>query len=144
VPPIYQPEVAADDIVFASTARMREVWVGASSFKAILANKIAPWLLDRYLARFGYHSQISAEPASKDAPDNLFKPIEGDFGAHGRFDAQAIPIRGPAIACRARLVLDRRRDNWASLSSPDRLEEQKGFSPTVPQHTAFSIAAVNV
>ncbi len=91
VPPIYQPEAAADAIVFASTARMREVWVGSSSFKAILANKIAPGFLDRYLARFGYKSQMSSEPAQKDAPDNLFKPIEGDFGAHGRFDAQALP-----------------------------------------------------
>ena len=54
VPPIYQPEVAADAIVFASSARLREVWVGSSTFKAILANKMAPWLLDRYLANFGY------------------------------------------------------------------------------------------
>jgi short-subunit dehydrogenase len=90
VPPIYQPEVAADAIVFASTARMREVWVGASSFKAILASKVAPWFLDRYLARYGYESQMSQEPAQKDAPDNLFKPIEGDFGAHGRFDREAL------------------------------------------------------
>ena len=42
VPPIYQPEVAADAIVFASSARLREVWVGGSTFKAILANKMAP------------------------------------------------------------------------------------------------------
>ncbi len=100
VPPIYQPEVAADAIVFASTARLREVWVGGSSFKAILANKIAPWFLDRYLARFGYESQMSPEPAQKDAPDNLFKPIEGDFGAHGRFDAQAlqsVDLRSPVL-----------------------------------------------
>lgn len=98
VPPIYQPEVAADFIVFASTARMREVWVGGSTFKAILANKIAPWFLDRYLARYGYKSQMSSEPALRDAPDNLFKPIEGDFGAHGRFDREALSstdIRSP-------------------------------------------------
>jgi short-subunit dehydrogenase len=100
VPPIFQPEVAADAIVFASTARMREVCVGASAFKAILVKKIGPWLLDRYLARFGYQSQMSAEPASKDSPDNLFKPVEGDFGAHGRFDAQALPsvdVRSPVL-----------------------------------------------
>ena len=98
VPPIFQPEVAADAIVFASTARMREVWVGGSTFKAILANKIAPWFLDRYLARYGYESQMSSEPALKDAPDNLFKPLEGDFGAHGRFDREALAstdIRSP-------------------------------------------------
>ncbi len=101
VPPIYEPEVAADAIVFASTARMREVWVGASTFKAILANKIAPWFLDRYLARYGYASQMSSEPASKDAPDNLFTPIEGDFGAHGRFDREALPstdARSPVLS----------------------------------------------
>jgi len=59
-----------------------------------------PSCFDRYLARFGYQSQMSAEPASKDAPDNLFKPIEGDFGAHGRFDAQALPsvdVRSPVL-----------------------------------------------
>ncbi len=100
VPPIYQPEVAADAIVFASTARRREVWVGASTFKAILASRIAPWLLDRYLARFGYNSQLSSEPALKDAPDNLFRPIEGDYGAHGRFDSQALSstdVRSPVL-----------------------------------------------
>ncbi len=100
VPPIYQPEVAADAIVFASAARRREVWVGASTFKAILASRIAPWLLDRYLARFGYSSQLSSEPALKDAPDNLFKPIEGDYGAHGRFDALALAstyVRSPVL-----------------------------------------------
>ncbi len=91
VPPIFQPEVAADAIVYASEARRREVWVGSSSFKAILGNKIAPAFLDRYLARFGYKAQFSSERAQKDAPDNLFKPIEGDFGAHGRFDHEARP-----------------------------------------------------
>ena len=94
VPPIYQPEVAADAIVFASSARLREVWVGGSTFKAILANKMAPWLLDRYLANFGYDLQMSSEPALKDTPDNLFKPLEGDFGAHGRFDCEALATTG--------------------------------------------------
>jgi short-subunit dehydrogenase len=100
VPPIYQPEVAARAIVFAATARRREVWVGASTFRAILANKLAPWLLDRYLARSGYSAQLSSEPAQKDAPDNLFKPVEGDFGAHGRFDGEALGstvMRSPVL-----------------------------------------------
>ena len=53
VPPIFQPEVAADAIVFAAHSRRREVWVGWSSVQAIVANKIAPGLLDRYLAKQG-------------------------------------------------------------------------------------------
>ena len=100
MPPIFQPEIAADAIVYAAGARRREVWVGGSSFKAILGNKIAPGLLDRYLARFGYTAQYSDEPARKDAPDNLFKPIEGDFGAHGRFDSEArakVDIETPVL-----------------------------------------------
>ena len=101
VPPIYQPEVAARAIVFAATARRREVWVGASTFKAILANKLVPRLLDRYLARSGYTSQLSSEPARNNAPDNLFRPIEGDFGAHGRFDGEALAytdLRTPVLS----------------------------------------------
>jgi short-subunit dehydrogenase len=122
VPPIYQPEVAARAIYFAAHARRREVWVGASTFKAILANKLAPWPLDRYLASAGYTAQLSSEPADKNAPDNLFKPVEGDFGAHGRFDSEALSstamrtpifptlaLLGGGLMALAYLVLPRRR-----------------------------------
>ena len=91
VPPIFQPEVAAEAIVFAAYARRREVWVGGSTIKAILGNKIAPGLLDRFLARRGYSGQLSAEPMDPTAPDNLFEPVPGDHGAHGRFDTRATP-----------------------------------------------------
>jgi NAD(P)-dependent dehydrogenase (short-subunit alcohol dehydrogenase family) len=91
VPPIFQPEVAAEAIVFAAYARRREVWVGGTTINAILGNKIAPGLLDRYLARQGYSGQLSAEPADPAAPDNLFEPVLGDHGAHGRFDTRATP-----------------------------------------------------
>jgi hypothetical protein len=65
-----------------------------STVKAILANRIAPGLLDRYLARAGYSGQLSGEPRGPDAPANLFEPVQGNWGAHGRFDAQA---RGRSI-----------------------------------------------
>jgi short-subunit dehydrogenase len=91
VPPIFQPEVAAEAIVFAAYARRREVWVGAPTWKAIIGNRIAPALLDRYLARQGYTGQLTSEPADPDAPGNLFEPLPGDHGAHGRFDDSARP-----------------------------------------------------
>ena len=90
VPPIFQPEVAAEAIVYAAHARRREIYVGGSTVKAILANKVAPGLLDRYLAR-DYAGQLSDEPAPDDRPDNLFTALPGDHGAHGRFDAIATP-----------------------------------------------------
>ena len=89
VAPIYQPEVAARAILFAATHRRREVWLGFSTVKAILANRIAPALIDRYLAKAGYSGQLTREPLSADAPANLFEPVPGDYGAHGRFDAKA-------------------------------------------------------
>lgn len=89
VPPIFQPEVAAEAILFAAEARRREVWVGWSAIRAILANKVAPGLLDRFLAHQGYTGQLTDEPVSPQHRDNLFEPVPGDHGAHGRFDDRA-------------------------------------------------------
>jgi len=89
VPPIYQPEVAAEAIVWAAERAPREVNVGWSTFEAITGNKLAPGLLDRYLARTGYDGQQTDEPASGGRVDNLWEPIPGDRGAHGRFDDEA-------------------------------------------------------
>lgn len=89
VPPIFQPEIAADAIMHAAHSRRREVWVGGSALQAIVANKIFPGLLDRYLARNGYSSQLTDEPVDPRQPDNLFEPVPGDPGTHGRFDGQA-------------------------------------------------------
>ncbi|WP_144146953.1 SDR family oxidoreductase [Paraburkholderia sp. BCC1884] len=89
VAPIYEPEVAARAIFFAATHRRRQVWVGFPTVKAILANRIAPGLIDRYLARAGYEGQLTDEPLEPDAPGNLFEPVAGDYGAHGRFDSRS-------------------------------------------------------
>lgn len=89
VPPIFQPEVAARAIVFAADAKRREVWVGRSTVVAILINKFCPGLLDDYLARAGYRDQLSGQPALTNRAGNLFEPVAGPYGAHGRFDQQA-------------------------------------------------------
>ncbi|MGH7434094.1 MAG: SDR family oxidoreductase [Polyangiaceae bacterium] len=89
VPPIFQPEVAARAIVWASTHRRREVYVGWPTVKAIvLGAKLFPSMGDEYLARTGYASQQTPEP-SEARPDNLFAPVAGDHGAHGGFDVGA-------------------------------------------------------
>jgi short-subunit dehydrogenase len=89
VAPIFQPEVAASAIFFAATHKRREIWVGWPTVKAILANRIAPGLIDRYLAKAGYSGQIADQPTALNAPANLFEPVPGDYAAHGRFDDQA-------------------------------------------------------
>jgi NAD(P)-dependent dehydrogenase (short-subunit alcohol dehydrogenase family) len=89
VPPIYQPEVAARAIVWAADhPRRREWWVGGSTAATILANAVAPGVLDRYLARRGFESQQTAVPADLNRPANLWEPVDADHdeGAHGAFD----------------------------------------------------------
>lgn len=89
VPPIYQPEVAADAIVFAATHGRREVYVGFPTVEAIVGNKLAPRLLDHYLGRNGYESQQTDEPDDPNRVNNLFNPPPGDYGSHGSFDRRA-------------------------------------------------------
>jgi NAD(P)-dependent dehydrogenase (short-subunit alcohol dehydrogenase family) len=94
VPPIYQPEVAARGVVFAADhPRRRQYWVGASTAATIVANRLVPGLLDRYLARTGYDSQQTGEKADDSRPDNLFQPLDApggrDRGAHGVFDQRS-------------------------------------------------------
>jgi short-subunit dehydrogenase len=91
VPPIYQPDIAADMIVWAASANRREINVGLPTFGAIWADKFVPAVLDRYLARVGYDAQQTDEPEySRD--DNLFAPLAGDHGAHGRFGSRASTV----------------------------------------------------
>ena len=94
VPPIYQPEVAARGVVFAADhPRRRQYWVGGSTAATIVANRLAPALLDRYLARTGYGSQQTAQPAGPGRPDNLVQPVDGthghDHGSRGAFDGKS-------------------------------------------------------
>ncbi len=89
VPPIFQPEVGAEAVVWAAHHRRREVYVGGPTVQAIEANKVAPGLLDLYLARTCYDGQQTNEPVKPDRPNNLFEPVPGDHGAHGIFDSRA-------------------------------------------------------
>ena len=89
VPPIFQPEVAAEAIYFAAHNPRREFYVGLPSVEAIVANKIAPGLLDHYLARTGYSSQQHDGAENPNRPNNLWQPVPGDHGAHGSFGAHA-------------------------------------------------------
>jgi len=89
VPPIFQPEVAAEAIYFAAHNPRREFYIGLPTVKAIVADKIAPGLLDRYLARSGYDSQQYDGAEDPNRPNNLWEPVPGNHGAHGAFDARA-------------------------------------------------------
>ena len=86
VPPIYQPEIAAEAILYAARDGRREIQVGLPTVIAIEGNKVASGLLDHYLARTNYDAQQTDEPVEADRRDNLWSPVPGDHGAHGSFD----------------------------------------------------------
>lgn len=89
VPPIYQPDVGAEAIYWAAHNDRRELYVGVPTVEAIVGNKIVPGLADWYLAKTGYQAQQTDEPEDPNRPDNLWEPVSGDHGAHGRFDKRA-------------------------------------------------------
>ena len=106
MPPIYQPELPARAIFFAAThPQRREIWVGMSTVMTIVANKLAPGLLDRYLARNGYSGQLTDEALPEHAPANLFETAPGDYAAHGRFDDAARERSWEMLASRHRGVM---------------------------------------
>lgn len=89
VPPIFQPEAIAREIVRAAQDAPRELWIAGSTLKAIIGTMLLPGTADRILSREGYSDQLATEPRNTVHPDNLFYPPPGDPGAHGRFDSQA-------------------------------------------------------
>jgi len=92
VPPIFQPEVAADAIVWAAYSDRREVNVGWPATMAIVGNNLVPGFADWYLAKNGYDAQMIDEPEDPNRPDNLWHPLPGDAGAHGVFDEQSTGV----------------------------------------------------
>jgi NAD(P)-dependent dehydrogenase (short-subunit alcohol dehydrogenase family) len=106
VPPIYQPEVAAEGVVFAAGhPNRKEYWVGGSTVATILAQRVAAPLLDRYLARTGYDSQQTGQRAAPGRPSNLWQPVDAppgsDEGAHGNFDGRSRGYSGHLLAAEA-------------------------------------------
>jgi hypothetical protein len=86
---VYQPEVAARAIWKAAHSARKEWIIGAPAYQAIVGDKLMSPLLDRYLAHGGIEAQQAPEPVEPDRQDNLFEPVPGDHGAHGRFGARA-------------------------------------------------------
>src|SRR5215212_3757948 len=88
LPPIVQPEVAAAAVAWIADHPRKELWVDRSTVMLALADRLAPRMLDRSVARRGWNGQLTDE-AYVPRADNLWGPVDRDLGTHGRFDATA-------------------------------------------------------
>ncbi len=110
VPPIFQPEVPARAIYFAATHPRRQIWVGFPTVRAILANRIAPGLIDRYLAKAGYSGQLTDERAAAGCP---VQPVRARWMATGV--RMAGSTRGPADRSWEMFTSRHRNAFWAGV-----------------------------
>ena len=94
VPPIFQPEVAGDAIVWAAAANRREVYVGYPTVVAIVGNMLMPGVGDRYLARHGFDSQQTLRPTAQDVPATIRARSRSSRAATTAPTAHPKPRRG--------------------------------------------------
>lgn len=113
VPPIYQPEVAAEAVYWAAHHHRRELWVGFSSVKAIVGTLLMPSFTDWLMARKAAEGQLdrNAPPPEQNRADNLFTPVSGLHATHGRFDDAASDSSRELW-----MAMHRRSLGWASLA----------------------------
>ncbi len=90
-PPIYQPDIVVDAVLYAAEHPVRDLVVGGSAKALILGEKLAPRLVDALMVRFGFEAHDTGEPKSADAPDNLFAPLDRYNTARDGFDDSAWP-----------------------------------------------------
>ena len=104
VPPFYEPALVAEVILHAAEHPVREVAVGGSARMLIMNQSISRRISDAMVKQLGFKGQQTDIPKSPDAPDNLFKPINGYDRVSGAFGDEVKPFslytllqRKPAI-----------------------------------------------
>jgi NAD(P)-dependent dehydrogenase (short-subunit alcohol dehydrogenase family) len=90
-PPIYQPGVVADAILYSAEKAPREIIAGGAGKGMLLTQRLSPRLMDALMVRGGFGSQMTDEPKSTADPDGLFAPMKGQDRAEGDFSEQALP-----------------------------------------------------
>lgn len=94
VPPIYQPQLVADAILYAAEHPVREIVVGGGGKAGIVLKQIAPWVSDALLRSTAFQMQRTNIAKSADAPYNLFEPIAGYDRVEGDYSERARSTSG--------------------------------------------------
>lgn len=84
-PPIYEPAVVADCLLYAAEHPVRDLFAGGAAKMMVVSQMTTPGLVDATLARFGVEAQRTDEPMPGDNPGALFATRDddrtrGDYG----------------------------------------------------------------
>jgi hypothetical protein len=90
-PPIYQPGVVVDAILYSAEKAPREIVAGGAGKGMLLTQRLSPRLMDAIMVRGGFGSQMTDVPKSTADPDGLFAPMKGQDRTEGDFSEQALP-----------------------------------------------------
>lgn len=75
VAPIYQPEIAGRAVAHVAEHPRRVMWIGLPTVLTILGNRVAPALLDHFLARTNVKGQQSPDHDPPAGRSNTWKPV---------------------------------------------------------------------
>lgn len=88
-PPIYQPTVVGDCVLYAAEHPVRDLYAGGGGRMMAVAQIFAPTLVDKTLARMGIASERTKEPQPDGAQGTLYEPHTDDDRAEGDFSDRA-------------------------------------------------------
>src|SRR5437016_2273095 len=80
-----------NSVAFVADHDRKEIYVGGPTVESVVGEKIAPRLMDRYLAHAAWEGAFRNEPDDPNRPDDFWQPVPGDHGSHGPFDGIAKP-----------------------------------------------------
>lgn len=91
VPPIYEPRVVTDMIIYAAEHPARELIAGGAGKLLIASHLLSPTLTDTFLKWVAFRGQQTNEPVSVGSPHNLYSPVAGFDRVRGDFGKLATP-----------------------------------------------------
>ena len=89
-PPLYDPGVVADAIIYAAEKAPRDLVAGGAGKGMILTQRLSPRLMDALMLGGGFDAHRTDTPKLEDAPDGLFGPVEGYDKAEGDFVGESL------------------------------------------------------
>lgn len=89
VPPVYEPNLVADAILYAASHPVRELVVGGAGKSLALLQRVSPKSADAALTKIAFEGQRTDIPKSDQAPNNLFNHLDGYDTNRGPYSREA-------------------------------------------------------